>query len=102
MKDVIYSTSDNSLEIRLQFITKRKLKYTYLGKSWPKHTQCLLFSNGLLKTFDTIIKHAKDTDNPAFAYRLVAENCLKSIKNKWLRTQVRAEVVKVLKELQAE
>ena len=89
MKDIIYITDDKSLEIRLQFIVKNTLKYTHLGKGYPKHTQCLMFSNGLLKCFKTIVKHSKDEDNQMFAYRLVAEKCLKSISNKWLRNEVR-------------
>lgn len=89
MEDIIYKSSDNSLEIRLQFIVKNRLRYTHLGKSWPKHTQCLIYSNGLLDSFAQIIKHSRDEDNQKFAYKLVAEKCLKTIHNKWLRGQVR-------------
>ena len=89
MEDIIYKTTDNSLEIRLQFIVRNRLKYTHLGKGWPKHTQCLMYSNGLLDCFETAIKHEKDEDNQVYAYRLVAEKCLKTISNKWLRIQVR-------------
>jgi len=96
MEDIIYKTSDNSLEIRLQFIVKNRLKYTHLGKGWPKHTQCLIYSNGLLNSFETIIKHNKDEDNQAYAYRLVAEKCMQTINNKWLRSQVRIELNKAL------
>jgi hypothetical protein len=89
MEDIIYKTSDNTLEIRLQFIVRNRLKYTHLGKGWPKHTQCLMYSNGLLDCFETVVKHNKDEDNQVYAYRLVAEKCLKTISNKWLRSQVR-------------
>jgi hypothetical protein len=89
MENIIWKSSDNSLEIKLQFIVKNELKYTHLGKGWPKHTQCLLYTNGLLKYFETIVKHNKDEDNPIYAYRLVAEKCLKSISNKWVRGEVR-------------
>lgn len=89
MKDIIYQSSDGTLQIRLQFIVVNRLRNTHLGKSWPKHTQCLMFTNGLLDCFETIVKHQKDQDNQVFAYRLVAEKCLKNISNKWMRTQVR-------------
>lgn len=89
MEDIVYKASDGSLEIRLQFIVKRRLKFTHLGKGWPKHTQCLMYSNGLLDCFETVVKHEKDEDNQTYAYRLVAEKCLKTIPNKWLRGEVR-------------
>lgn len=97
MEDIIYISPDKSLKIRLQFIVKNRLKYTHLGKGWPKHTQCLLYSNGLLDCFETVIKHAKDEDNQIFAYKLVAEKCLATITNKWVRSQVRLELNKTLK-----
>ncbi len=96
MEDIIYKTSDNSLEVRLQFIVAKRLKYTHLGKIYPKHTQCLMYSNGLLDCFETVIKHAKDEDNQVHAYKLVAEKCLKTISNKWLRSQVRLMLNEVL------
>lgn len=100
MEDIIYKSSDSSLEIRLQFIVKSRLKHTHLGKGWPKHTQCLLYSNGLLDCFETIVKHKKDEDSPKFAYKLVAEKCLKSIDNKWLRGQVRIKLNEALKKIE--
>ena len=96
MEDIIYKTPDKSLEIRLQFIVKNRRKYTHLGKRWPKHTQCLMYSNGLLDHFETIVKHYKDEDDEVFALRLVAEKCIKTLNNKWLRNQVRAELNKAL------
>lgn len=96
MEDIIYKTSDNSVEIRLQFIVKNRLKYTHLGKGWPKHTQCLMYSNGLLDCFETIVKHQKDVDNQVYAYRLVAEKCIKTINNKCLRDQVRIALNRAL------
>jgi hypothetical protein len=88
MEDIIFK-ADESLTIRLHFIVKNRLKYTHLGKGYPKHTQCLMYSNDLLDCFETIIKHANDEDNQSFAYKLVGEKCLKHINNKWLRNEVR-------------
>lgn len=99
MIEIIWKSEDNSLEIKLQFISKPQLKYTHLGKSWPKHTQCLMYSNGLLKCFETILKHERDEDNPLFAHRLVAERCMKNIHNKWIRGEVRKELSKFLETL---
>lgn len=48
-----------------------------------------MYTNGILDCFETIVKHEKDKDNQVYAYRLVAEKCLKTISNKWLRSQVR-------------
>ena len=99
MKEVTWTSKDNSLEYKLVFIRKRQLKYTHLGKTWPFHTQCLIYENGLLKHFETIVKHARDEDNLVFAYRLVAEKCLKFIDSKWLRGQIREELLKELESL---
>lgn len=96
MEDIIYKTKDKSLEIRLQFITGIRLKYTHLGKGWPKHTQCLMYSNGILDCFETVVKHERDEDNQVYAYRLVAEKCLKKISNKWLRGEVRSMLTDTL------
>lgn len=96
MKEIVWKSEDDSLEIKLQFINKNKLKYTHLGKSWPKHTQCLMYFNGLLKCFETIIKHERDKDNPLFAHRLVAERCMRNINNKWVRGEVRKELNRFL------
>ena len=98
MDDIIYLSSDNTLEIRLQFIVKYRLRYTHLGKTYPKHTQCLIYENGLLKGFETIIKHNDDVDNQQFAYKLVGEKSLQLIDNKWLRSQVRIVLNKKLEE----
>ena len=49
-----------SLEYKLEFIRKKQLRYTHLGKSFPIHTQCLLYRNDLLIYGETIIKHEKD------------------------------------------
>lgn len=92
MKDIIYKTSDGSLEYRLSYIVKNNFRLTHLGKSWPLHTQCLLYCNGLLQHFETIIKHRNEKSNQEFAYKLVSEKCLKSIKGKWLRSQVRIKL----------
>lgn len=97
MKDIVYKSYDGSLEIRLQFIVKNRLKSNHFGKNWPKHTQCLMYSNGLLDCFETVVKHEKDQDNQCFAYRLVAEKCLKTIHNKWLRGEVRHLLNEALK-----
>lgn len=95
--EVIYISSDKSLEIKLVFSRRRRLKYTHLGKGWPIHTQCLLYSNGLVDAVSTIVKHAKDEDSPKDAYLIAADRVLQNIENKWLRSQVKLELEKSLK-----
>lgn len=92
MKEVICKFTDGTMIIRLEFRVQRRLKFTHLGKGWPKHTQCLMFIDGLLEHFETIVKHKKDEDNQLYAYKLVAEKCLKTISNKWIRSQVRIKL----------
>ena len=71
---------------------KRQLKYYYVGKTYPVHTQCVLWCNGLLQDFATVIKHDKDEHDPKFAIKLCGEKVLKSINNKWTRSQVIIEL----------
>lgn len=92
MENIRWKSSDNSLEYLLEFKIKHQLVYTHLGKSYPKHTQCLIYRNGLLQHFETIVKHAKDKDDEKFALKLVGEKCLKKINNKWVRGEVRVEL----------
>jgi retron-type reverse transcriptase len=101
MKEVIYKSADSTMTILLQFRVQRRLKFTHLGKGWPKHTQCLMFIDGLLEHFETIVKHKKDEDNQLYAYKFVAEKCLKNIPNKWIRGQVRIELDKFMEEEKA-
>lgn len=86
----------DKLIYELKFTRRSQLKYTHLGKGWPIHTQCILMRNGLLLSSRTIIKHAKDPDNKLFAYRLVAESCMKVISNNSIRAEVRVELNKFL------
>lgn len=97
METVICTSGD--IEIRLVFNIQNRLKYTYLGKGWPKHTQCLMYVNNFLMCSETIVKHERDIDNKAFACRRVAESCMKKISNKWLRAQVRIKLNEELAKL---
>lgn len=97
--EVVWTSSDKSLQIVLQFVQKRQLKYYYVGKTYPIHTQCLLWVNGLLLTFETVIKHDRDEHDPKFAHKLCAEKALKAIHNKWTRSQVRIELNKYIEAL---
>ncbi len=89
MKPVIWTSKDKTLRYKLEFVRKHKLKFTHLGKDWPIHTHCILFEGDFVIAFDTIVKHGRDEDNPAFAYKFVAEKCLIAIKDKWVRSQIR-------------
>lgn len=88
------------IKMRLEFIVRHQRKRTHAGVSTPKHTQCLLFYNDLLRGYETIVKHAYDEDKPIQAYKFVAEKCIKKyIKTKESRMGVRNELDKALEEL---
>lgn len=99
MDKVVWISSDMSLQIELHFVCKQRLKYYYVGKSYPIHTQCLLWVNGLLESYSHIIKHDRDYHDPKFAFKLAAERVLKSVDNKWTRSQVRIELNKFIETL---
>ena len=89
MKQFTYKTKDKSLVYTFQFIQKTNLVQSHLGKIYPKHTQCLMFCNGLFQEAFTIRKHEKDKDVPYFAFRRVMEGVLATIDYKWLRMEIR-------------
>lgn len=95
--NIKYQTTDKSLIYEFQFIQKSELVMTHLGKTYPKHTQCLMFENGLLVNFSTIRKHEKDKDNLFFALRYTFENTIKVINIKSLRNGIRKEVIPKLR-----
>lgn len=95
--EITYSP-DESMTIQLVYSCGTKLKMTSLGKTWPKHTQCLMYMNGLLQSFGTVVKHANDIDDPKFAYKLVTTKAL-TLNNKWLRKTIWGLVHTKLKEL---
>ena len=91
--DITYRSGDNSVDVRFQFIVQRRLKYTHLGKGWPKHTQCLLWCNGLLVASAIVVKHALDEDDPIFAFKLTARKCIEQYTS---NTSYRSELVDLI------
>ena len=86
MMQIDYITNDGSMRISLQDISKRKLHmYPGVGKSYPRHTQCLVFVNGLLVGFAEVVKHHKDIDNMIFATKLVTKKAIVFINLKDVR-----------------
>jgi len=83
--EINYISDDKSIQIKLTYIVTHNLEISSFGKSWPKHTQCLLFYNGLLKGFGTVIKHEKDKDDPKLAIKLCTKKATECINSKWLR-----------------
>lgn len=96
-----YSTEDKSINIQLVYIVKNNMRmYRGIGKSWPKQTQCLLFYNGILKSFGLVTKHIKDEDNPAFAHKLATKKALEGqLRIKWLRKELWKLVLSELENL---
>lgn len=87
--EINYKTSDNSIEIKLQYIVKAQYKnYPGIGKCWPITTQCILFYNGLVLDFASVTKHNFDTHNPEYAHRLVTKKVLEKINIKFIRKDI--------------
>jgi len=97
MKTINYETSDKSIKIRLEYLTGHPLRMYYVGKSYPKTTQCLMYVNGFLRGTGTVIKHEKDIDNENLAVRLATKKALPSLNIKFLRGEVWKLVLKETK-----
>jgi len=88
MKTINYETSDKSIKIRLEYLTGHQLKMYYLGKSYPKTTQCLMYVNGFLRGTGAVVKHEKDVDNENLGIRLATKKALPSLNIKCIREEV--------------
>lgn len=87
--EIVYKTNDESIQITLKYIVGRGFhNYPGIGKSWPKHTQCLCFVNGLMKGFGEVVKHEKDPDNQKLAYKLATKKAIDKIGLKFVRKEL--------------
>lgn len=86
--EINFKTEDSSIEIKLVYIVKLKLTYYRKNKYWPKHTQCLLFYNGLLLGFGGVVKHERDLDNQNLAYKLATKKVIDKIHFQFIRKEL--------------
>lgn len=87
--EITYLTEDKSVEVKLVYIVRRNLKrYRGIGKCYPKHTQCLMFVNGLLRGYGEVVKHEYDEDDPSFAFKEATRRVMHKLTGKWLRTEL--------------
>lgn len=86
--ETTHITSDKSYEVKLVYIVKHRLHFYRGNKSYPKHTQCLCFINGLIVGFGEVIKHENDIDNQNFAYKLATKKVINNINCKFIRKEL--------------
>ena len=92
--EITYKTKDESIEIKLVYIVRTRLhNYKGVGKTWPKHTQCLMFVNGLLEGYGEVVKHEKDTDNQKFAFKEATNRVMHKINLKFIREELWKKVL---------
>lgn len=63
-----YQSECKSVNIDVEFIQGHPLKFTHLGKTWAKRTQCNIKINGFIAATYYVTKHTKDKDNLKYAY----------------------------------
>lgn len=84
--ELIYTSGDNTLTVKLVYIVKSQIKYYRgVGKAWPKHTQCLVFVDGLFHGFGEVVKHDQDIDNQAFALKLATKKAIVNVDDYYAR-----------------
>jgi len=99
--EITYITNDKSIEVKLVYIVKTRLhNYGGIGKTWPKHTQCLMFVNGLLAGYGEVVKHEKDTDNQKFAFKEATNRVMNKMNLKFIREELWKKVLKEVDSLQ--
>jgi len=96
--EITYTTQDKTIEVKLVYIVKQRLhNYPGIGKSWPKHTQCLAFVNGLLSSYGEVVKHEKDLDNQSYAFKEATRKALNKINLKCIREELWKKVLTEIK-----
>lgn len=75
-----YSADDGRYTVSVEYLYKRMLKYTHIGKVYPIHTQAVLKVNGFVKAFSTITKHDADEENMKYAFFTVTKNVFNEYK----------------------
>jgi len=95
--EITYKSKDESIEIKLVYIVKHRFHRYSIGKSWPKHTQCLLFVDGLLLGFGEVVKHNQDEDNQEFAYKKATQKILHLINLREIRKELWNKVLNEIK-----
>lgn len=89
-------------EIRIEYKQTHPMYWTSYGKSWAKHTQCLIFKNGLLVGKGLVVKHAKDPDNDAYAIKAATKKAMAETTriHKRTRTEIWKLIDNYIKELE--
>lgn len=101
LPDIEYSSEDESVKIKLVYIVGRRLHvYPGIGKTWPKHTQCIMYVNGLVQGFGEVVKHELDKDNPSYAFKMATTKALEQLLMKDLRKSLWQIVKKEIKNLE--
>lgn len=62
IKTVVIDVLD-SITFTIEFIIARPLRRNHRSIHTPKTTQCLVYQDGLLLGFGTVVKHENDVDN---------------------------------------
>lgn len=95
-KIFICSSGDELLNYEVEFIQGNPLKYTHLGKTYAKSTQCLIRRNGFLIGNSRVTKHAKDNDNNRYAY-MNSFNKIKAVISKEERINIINQILEYTK-----
>lgn len=98
MKDITLNSSDDSIRVKLVYIIKFRFHRYGLGKSWPKHTQCLMFINDLLVGYGEVVKHANDEDNESYAIKAATAKVMPKLVFKDMRTELWNKILIALDE----
>lgn len=102
LPDIEYSSQDDSMKVKLVYIVGRRLHvYPGIGKTWPKHTQCILYVNGLVHSFGEVVKHELDNDNPGYAFKAATTKAFEKLWMKDLRKILWDKVKEEIKTLEA-
>lgn len=92
-KTFFWKGNDNSLIYEVEFTQGNPLKYTHLGKTYAKKTECIIKSNDFILAVNSVTKHAKDKDDNLYAFM----NAFRPISKK-LPKDVRSDINKQILE----
>jgi hypothetical protein len=96
-KVFLWNSDDNSLKYEVEFIQGNPLKYTHLGKTYAKKTQCLIKRNGFVLKENSVTKHEKDKDETLYAFMNAFRPIQNAISSKDIRLNIINQILEYAK-----
>ncbi len=93
--EIIEKVPNSYITVKVVFLVSHNQRRTYMGKCWPKTTQCVVYQNDRIVSIGEVVKHERDKDNPQFARIQAAKKAFKKLLWKELRTKLWKKILEL-------